>query len=771
MTRIAFSRGTGMRDAYPAQRSAESFDAFEATVLRDRSQRKGQSYIAAPFKNNGDGRAHRCEADALPRAWLPFDLDGVRDGASFIDLCMFLQRYRGFGYTTASHQPEAPRARIVLLAARPVDRTEGQRVCLALERDIKRAFGDDIAKFDRSVYRAEQPCFTPLTDAQTFRFDGAPVDVDAILPTAPEFDERRSAGERAKAAASNDPILRHLFDNNMVKRELAAGRYAVDCPCADSHTSESNETSTVYMLPNFGGVRYGKFHCLHDHCAGRDQKAFIEALGLDPSKVWKAQSEPRGDAADAEVGEDHRGAENATAGDSEGAAAQQARATKPDDDTPSDDADPGAASREAAEQLLRHPSEQNVALAFASLHANELRFCAERGVWYRWDGTRWRHESTGLALDFAARLARESNHGGKPAMLKASFARGVETLARVNRTFAVRRDVFDASPFLLATPGGTFDLERDTLRPARQRDYLTRNTNFAPEAGEPRLFLEFLRFAFDGDDEMVAFVQRAFGYSLTGDTRHECLFFGVGSGGNGKGTLFGAFTNILGDYAHQAPLDMFLSSRAEQHPTSLAALDGARFVIASQISRGRAWDDQKVKCVTGGDRITAHFMRQDDFTFAPKFKLWIAANTRPRIRVIDDAWRRRLLLLPFDCKPERPDTTLKARLVPEYGRILAWAAAGCAAWRDAGHDLRPPARVTVASSEYLSSQDVMSDFFAERCEMDPQAWTSRKVLLAAWREFAEALDAFVGTPADLYDRLQREFNVVERIREGNRGFA
>lgn len=436
-----------------------------------------------------------------------------------------------------------------------------------------------------------------------------------------------------------------------------------------------------------------------------------------------------------------------------------------------DEADASDASREAAEQLLRHPTEQNVALAFAALHADRLRYCAERDTWYQWDRTRWRPESTGLALDFAARLARQSHHEGKAAPLRASFARGVETLARVHRAFAVRRDVFDADPFLLATPGGTFDLASDTLRPARQEDYLTRRTAVTPEAGTPALFLDFLRFAFDGDDAIIAFVQRAIGYSLTGDTRHECLFFGVGGGGNGKGTLFGAMTNILADYAHQAPLDMFLASRNEQHPTSLAALDGARFVVASEISRGRAWDDQKVKAVTGGDRVTAHFMRQDDFTFEPRFKLWIAANTRPRIRVVDDAWRRRLLLLPFDCKPETPDPTLKARLVSEYGRILAWAAEGCAEWRAAGYALNPPPRVTAASEDYLTSQDAMGDFIAERCEIDYYAWTSRKELLAAWREYAEALDAYVGAPADLYDRLQREINVVERKREGDRGFT
>lgn len=136
-----------------------------------------------------------------------------------------------------------------------------------------------------------------------------------------------------------------------------------------------------------------------------------------------------------------------------------------------------------------------------------------------------------------------------------------------------------------------------------------------------------------------------------------------------------------------------------------------------------------------------------------------------------EGWRRRLLLLPFDCKPAKPDPTLKARLVPEYGRILAWAAEGCAAWRNAGFALDPPARVTVASEDYLASQDAMGDFIAERCELDAYGWTQRNELWAAWREYAEAIDAYLGAQSDLYDRLERELNVVARKREGVRGFA
>lgn len=288
---VAYSRGRDKFDAHPAQRTAATFDDFERAVLADRAPAKGRTYIAAPFRRNGDGRPHRCKEGALPRAWLAFDLDGVRDAATLVDLCLLLQRFRGFCYTTWSHRPEVPRVRLILATTRPADRAECQRVSLAIEAAIRRELGDDAAKFDRSVYRGEQPCYLAPADATTYRFDGAPVDVDATLQTAPLLDdERPGVSDRARDAAERDPIMRHLVDNGMVKRELEPGRFAVVCPCESEHTSESGDTATIYMLPNFGGVLYGKFHCLHAHCEGRPQEAYIDALGLDPKRVWKAQA-------------------------------------------------------------------------------------------------------------------------------------------------------------------------------------------------------------------------------------------------------------------------------------------------------------------------------------------------------------------------------------------------------------------------------------------------------------------------------------------------
>ncbi|MEP6606341.1 MAG: DUF3631 domain-containing protein, partial [Nitrosospira sp.] len=296
---IRYSRGTNRFDNLPEQREVVDFDKFEAAVLADRSPKKGLTYICGPFmgglhsnsdKNHGIN-TWRQKHLAEPRAFLPFDFDGFDSPETFVQLKGWLCRFRGFGYTTASHTPEAPRCRIVLAQTWATSREEGKALALALQRDIERDIGTDRMTFDESVYNAEQPLYTPLHDSETFHFGGAPVEVNAVLADAP-MNEKKSpvtSITRAAAVALVDPILNALQLAGMINRDMGNGKYAVACPCGSAHTGVSSETSTIYFLPNFGGVKYGKFHCLHDHCRDRSQEQFLTALGLQPREVWQQQ--------------------------------------------------------------------------------------------------------------------------------------------------------------------------------------------------------------------------------------------------------------------------------------------------------------------------------------------------------------------------------------------------------------------------------------------------------------------------------------------------
>jgi putative DNA primase/helicase len=216
-------------------------------------------------------------------------------------------------------------------------------------------------------------------------------------------------------------------------------------------------------------------------------------------------------------------------------------------------------------------------------------------------------------------------------------------------------------------------------------------------------------------------------YSLTGSIRDHALFFLYGTGGNGKGVFLNTWASILGDYAKVAAMETFTVSHGDRHPTDLAMLRGARAVIAQETEEGQRWAESRIKALTGGDPISARFMRQDFFTFTPAFKLMIAGNHKPSLRSVDEAVKRRFNLVPFTVtipKAER-DPKLPEKLVAEWPGILAWAIEGCLEWQHIG--LSPPPAVQAATASYLADEDTIGLFLAERCATDdPNASTESK---------------------------------------------
>ena len=162
---------------------------------------------------------------------------------------------------------------------------------------------------------------------------------------------------------------------------------------------------------------------------------------------------------------------------------------------------------------------------------------------------------------------------------------------------------------------------------------------------------------------------------------------------------------ILGDYATVASMDSFTASAHRSAPDRHG--DAARRPARHRAGdRGRAAaGPSRIKALTGGDPITARFMRQDFFTYQPQFKLFVAGNHKPNLRNVDDAIRRRLHLIPFTFKPARPDRDLAEKLTPEWPAILAWAIAGCLEWQRLG--LAPPPAVVEATAEYFAEEDAV----------------------------------------------------------------
>jgi len=297
---------------------------------------------------------------------------------------------------------------------------------------------------------------------------------------------------------------------------------------------------------------------------------------------------------------------------------------------------------------------------------------------------------------------------------------------------------------------------------------MTKITAVAP-GGECPLWHKFLERITGGDKELQKFLQRAAGYALTGSIREHALFFCYGTGANGKGVFLNTMTAILADYAAVAPMETFIVTKGERHPTDLAGLRGARLVTAQETEEGRRWAENKIKALTGGDPISARFMRQDFFTFYPAFKLWIAGNHKPGLRGIDEAIRRRLNLVPFTVtipKDER-DKDLSDKLRVEWPGILQWMIEGCTEWLEIG--LKPAAAVVIATEEYLSEEDAIAQWINECCAIDAIYYETVANLYASWRMWAEGAGEFVGSQKRLSQAL--DDRGYRREREGGTGRA
>jgi putative DNA primase/helicase len=398
-------------------------------------------------------------------------------------------------------------------------------------------------------------------------------------------------------------------------------------------------------------------------------------------------------------------------------------------------------------QLSPKFSDDALAFEFTMQHAHELRYVAKWDSWLLWDGTRWKFEDTLKAFDLARLIARESakqcpEPEEKSKVASARTVAAIERLARADRLHAATVDDWDSDHWLLNTPDGVVDLRSGHLLPHDPRRYMTKITAVAP-SGDCPLWRKFLNEITGANAELQSFLQRIAGYVLTGSIREHALFFFYGTGGNGKGVFLNTLTAILADYAAVAPMETFIVSQGERHPTDLAGLRSARLVAAQETERGRHWAEAKVKALTGGDPITARFMRQDFFTYTPAFKLVIAGNHKPSLSGVDTAIRRRFHLVPFTVTVVNPDKELPDKLRTERAGILMWMIEGCLAWQEEG--LNAPAIVRDATDTYLAEEDTIAQWIDECCLTGKHQWGIGGQLWQCWKAWAEANNERPGT--------------------------
>lgn len=386
------------------------------------------------------------------------------------------------------------------------------------------------------------------------------------------------------------------------------------------------------------------------------------------------------------------------------------------------------------------PSEDAVALAFVVNHHDHL-FVPPWHRWLRWDGKRWRQDSTGLVYQRIRDLVRATVEGGKAerSTANASFVSGVERLLRTDQRIVVLPEQLDADPWELNTQSGIVDLRTGAIRPHDQRALCTHIAAAAVDAMEGAdLWSEFLHGITQGNAELQDYLQRVAGYCATGVTPEDVLVYLFGIGANGKGSFAEAIAHALGDYAKMFPPEVLMESKGERHPTDLAQFIGVRFALTSEPGSNATWNDSRIKSLTGDTTISARFMRGDFFTFPRTHKTVVLGNHMPRLAEVTHAIRRRVQMVPFRAVfQQMPGPGMRERLKAEAGgAILAWIVEGARLWHAAG--TAPPEAVRDMTADYLSDQDLIGQWLDERCTREAAAFERSGDLHRNYASWCEA---------------------------------
>lgn len=401
-------------------------------------------------------------------------------------------------------------------------------------------------------------------------------------------------------------------------------------------------------------------------------------------------------------------------------------------------------------QMAQLVTDVGNAARLVSRYGESLRFCHETGRWYCWDGTRWcvdvkgeimfRSKNVALSILDEAKQCRDDRRDDLLKWARASQKRERITAmaALAQADVAITTDDLDVDPWLFNCQNGTVDLRTGELRPHSPQDFITKISPVVFDPGAPcPIFDSFLHRIFDGDHELITFVQRWHGHCLTGDVREQYMPIYHGEGNNGKSVLLDTISSIMGDFACEAPPHLVTLRKQDEHATEIADLMGRRLVIASETEKDAELRVQLIKRLTGNERLKGRYMRQDFFQFRRTHKMVLVTNNPPVIRENSEAVWRRLRLVPFRViipKQER-DPKLMEKLKAEWPGILAWIVRGCVDWQREG--LTEPIAVMHATQRYRGSASSLEEFVNDCCELGNGLVCASGTFHAAYEEWCD----------------------------------
>lgn len=394
---------------------------------------------------------------------------------------------------------------------------------------------------------------------------------------------------------------------------------------------------------------------------------------------------------------------------------------------------------------------------FVHKYGEMIKYNIQADKWYIWNGKIWIEDIAKLhnyvkkcikdLFAFAIQLTDSSERNEFLKFCKKCesrinidnmliLAKKEEIICKNESDFDSYPEYFNCNNILIDLSGNEFKIiNRDPELLIRQNAGIEYN-----EYAECPVLLEILDTIFNGNQNLIDFIQHAVGYSLTGFTTEDCLFFMYGVGGNGKSTFTEILKLLFGDYYHKANIELILQQKNSSVRNDIADLKGKRLVITSEIDQGKRLAESLVKDLTGGDDITARHLYQEHFTFKPTFKIWIYGNHKPIIRGTDDGIKRRIKLIPFNNKiPEdkvRTRDEIMIVIKSELSGILNWALKGYNKFKENGKLIFPD-EIKEATKEYFNEMDHIQNFINDCIIKDPDSRIKVKDLYETYKKYSE----------------------------------
>lgn len=421
-------------------------------------------------------------------------------------------------------------------------------------------------------------------------------------------------------------------------------------------------------------------------------------------------------------------------------------------------------------------SDMGNAQHFVNMFSGHIRYCADQDQWYIYNGKRWEADSKLGILEkaksvpnrIAMCLTSTSGEGKKTwgshvnSSRSESRIRALINLAKSDPNIVINSSDLDSAPNLLNVRNGIIDLKRGALMPHRPEYFITKyiDIDYNPEAHFDS-WDSFIKYATKGDEEYIGYIQRAIGYSVTGETNEQAMFFLYGDTSTGKSTFIRAIKSVLADYTKAADSSILMKKNinfAGSHSDELAALEGVRLVDCEEVSDGAGFSAELIKRITGEGDISCRALYKKTSTYKPVMKFWLVGNHRPEYDALDQAVTRRLFMVPFDRRvpEEEVDRHLFSKLTTKEGKeaILAMVIKGAGEWYKS--NLGKCTRSEASRTDYVDDIDWIQQFINDNIIFSADSKVSKADVYRRYTEWAESCGYKRVCASNLYDRLRQK---------------